>query len=54
MSQVFALMIIGFVFASIVLLIKIKSRTLQILKTKELNNEENPLEKDYQFIKGLY
>jgi len=23
-------------------------------KSKEINNSENPLEKDYQFIKGLY
>ena len=54
MTQTFVLMIIIFVFASIVLLIKIKSTTLQILKAKELNNEENKLEKDYEFIKGLY
>ncbi len=54
MAQIFALMIIGFVFASIILLIKIKSTTLQILKSKELNNEENEFEKKYQFIKGLF
>lgn len=54
MTQFFTIMIIVFVFASIVFLIKIKSTTLQILKTKELNNEENKLEKNYEFIKGLF
>lgn len=54
MTQLFAFMVIGFVLASIILIIKIKSTTLQILKSKELNNKENTLEKDYQFIKGLY
>lgn len=54
MTQFFALMIIIFVFASIVFLMKITLITLQILKTKELNNEANKLEKDYQFIKGLF
>lgn len=54
MTQFFAIMIIIFVFASIIFLIKIKSTTLQILKSKELNNEENKLEKNYEFIKGLF
>jgi hypothetical protein len=54
MTQFFAIIIIAFVFASIVFLIKIKSTTLQILKSKELNNEENKLEKNYEFIKGLF
>lgn len=54
MTQFFALIIILFVFASIIILIKIKLTTLQILKNKELNNEENKLETTYQFIKGLF
>jgi len=54
MTAFFALMIILFVIASIVFLMKITLITLQILKTKDLNNEENKLEKNYQFIKGLY
>lgn len=54
MTTFFVTIIIFFVFASIIFLIKIKSTTLQILKSKELNNEENKLEKKYQFIKGLF
>jgi len=54
MIQVFAIMIIIFVLMAIVFMIRIKSATLQILKSKEVNNKENPLEKNYQFIKGLY
>lgn len=54
MTQVFAIMIIIFVLMAIVFMIRIKSVTLQILKSKEVNNKENPLEKNYQFIKGLY
>ena len=54
MTQIFAIIIILFVIASIVFLMKITLITLQILKTKELNNEENKLEKNYEFIKGLF
>lgn len=54
MTQVFAIMIIIFVLLAIVFMIKIKSVMLQISKSKEVNNKENPLEKNYQFIKGLY
>ncbi|HOZ75145.1 MAG TPA: hypothetical protein PLS51_04680 [Flavobacterium sp.] len=54
MIQVFAIMVIVFVALSIFFIMKIKSTTLKIIKTKELNNEENKLEKNYQFIKGLY
>jgi hypothetical protein len=54
MTQIFAIMIILFVFFSVVFLMKIETTTLKILKNKELNNEENKLEKNYQFIKGLY
>jgi hypothetical protein len=54
MTQIFAIMIILFVLFSVVFLMKIKTTTLKILKNKELNNEENKLEKNYQFIKGLY
>lgn len=35
-------------------MIKIKNVTVKLTKTKEVNNEENKLEKKYQFIKGLY
>jgi hypothetical protein len=54
MTQVLAIMIIIFVLLSVVFMIRIMGVTLQITKTKELNNQENPLEKHYQFIKGLY
>ncbi|PKB18355.1 hypothetical protein [Flavobacterium sp. 5] len=54
MIQVLAIMIIVFVLLAIVFMIKIKITAMQILKSKELNNQENPLDKDYQFIKGLY
>ncbi len=54
MVQVFAIMIIIFVFFSILFMIKIKNTTLKLTKSKELNNEENKLEKKYQFIKGLF
>lgn len=54
MTQVLAVMIIIFVALSIVFMIKIKNITMQIVKSKEVNNEENKLEKKYQFIKGLY
>ena len=54
MTQVFSIMILIFVLLAIVFLIKIKSVTLQLIKSKEVNKKENPLEKDYQFIKGLY
>lgn len=54
MTQVFAIMIILFVLMAIVFMIRIKSITLQISKSKEVNNKENPLEKKYQFIRGLY
>jgi len=54
MTQILAIMIIVFVVLSIVFMMKIKSTTLKIVKSKELNNEENKLEKKYQFIKGLF
>nr|WP_315175443.1 hypothetical protein [uncultured Flavobacterium sp.] len=54
MTQVLAIMIIVFVALSIVFLLKIKNTSLKISKSKELNNEENKLEKNYQFIKGLF
>lgn len=54
MIQVFVIMILIFVFMSIYFMIKIKNTTVKITKNKELNNQENKLEKDYQFIKGLY
>ncbi|CAD0005124.1 hypothetical protein [Flavobacterium chungangense] len=54
MTQVFSIMILIFVLLAIVFLIKIKSVALQLVKSKEVNNQENQLEKNYQFIKGLY
>lgn len=54
MTQVLALMILLFTGFSIVFLINIKILALKLTKTKEINNSENPLETDYQFIKGLY
>jgi len=54
MIQVFAIMIILFVLLSLVFLIKIKNVATRLMKTKEINNQENPLEEKYQFIKGLF
>lgn len=54
MIQVLVIMIISFVFFSIYFLIKIKSISMKLIKSKELNNVDNKLEKKYQFIKGLY
>lgn len=54
MTQVLALMVLIFIGFSIVFLINIIITTLKLSKSKEINNSENPLEKDYQFIKGLY
>lgn len=54
MIQVLAIMVILFIGLSIFFMMKIKATTLKIVKNKGLNNEENKLEKNYQFIKGLY
>lgn len=54
MIQVFAIMIILFVVLSVVFLIKIKKVATRLMKTKEINNQENPLDEKYQFIKGLF
>ncbi len=54
MIQILAIMIIIFVALSIVFMIKIKNTATRLVKSKEVNNQENPFEKDYQFIKGLY
>jgi len=54
MTQVLVIMILIFVFLSMYFMIKIKNITVKLTKSKELNNEENKLEKKYQFIKGLF
>ena len=54
MIQVFAIRIILFVVLSVVFLIKIKNVATRLMKTKEINNQENPLDEKYQFIKGLF
>ncbi|MNK34123.1 hypothetical protein D3C87_526240 [compost metagenome] len=54
MTQTLAIMIVLFVFIAIANLIKINIMALRLLKDKDINNKENPLEKEYQFIKGLY
>ncbi len=54
MTQVFAIIVILFVFFSVFFMIKIKNTAIKITKSKELNNEENKLEKKYQFVKGLF
>lgn len=54
MIQVFAIMVLFFIVMSIYFMIKIKNTMVKITKTKEVNNQENKFEKDYQFIKGLY
>lgn len=54
MTQIFAIMIIFFIMLSIFYMIKIRNIANRMTKSKELSKKENPLEKDYQFIKGLY
>lgn len=54
MTQIFAIMVVVFVFLSVYFMIKIKNTAVKLTKSAELNNEENKLEKKYQFIKGLY
>lgn len=48
------LLMIVMVGIAIVNIIRINMLALQIIKSKEINNCENPMEKKYQFIKGLY
>jgi len=36
------------------LLLDLNGLALKVQKSKELHREKNPLEKKYQFIKGLY
>lgn len=54
MVAVFGIMIALFIVLAVINLVKINILALQIIKDKELNNQENPKEKKYQFIKGLY
>ncbi|WP_306350732.1 hypothetical protein [Flavobacterium sp. '19STA2R22 D10 B1'] len=54
MVQTLAIMIVIFVLLSVVYVVKINIMALRLTKEKEINNKINPLEKDYQFIKGLY
>lgn len=54
MIKVLAVMIVLFVFFSVYFMIKIKNTSVKLTKSKEVNNEDNKLEKNYQFIKGLY
>lgn len=48
------LLLVALFFTSLKFLIDIHAMTLKICKNKELNLQKNNLEKDYQFIKGLY
>lgn len=41
-------------FTAIKYLIDINTLALRICKNKELNQQKNHLEENYQFIKGLY
>lgn len=51
----FAIITIGYLVAVIVTqFVVISSRMSSLNKTDELINEENPLERKYQIIKGLY
>ena len=54
MIQVFVIMVVLFVVLSVVFLIKIKNVATRLMKSNEINNQENPLEEKYQFIKGLF
>ncbi len=54
MIQTLVIMILLLVVLSIVFLIKIKNKSLQITKNQEVNKQENLFEKKYQFIKGLF
>lgn len=54
MTTALVIMIVVMVAIAVVNVIKINMLALQVIKEKEINNTENPLEKNYQFIKGLY
>jgi uncharacterized membrane protein len=54
MTHVLVIMILLFVFLSVFFMIKIKNTSVRLTKNKEINNEENKLEKKYEFIRGLY
>lgn len=54
MTQVLAIMILFFIFLSIIFMIKIKNSTIKLTKNKEINKQENKFEKKYLFIKGLF
>ena len=51
MTQVLVIMLLIFVFLSVILIIKIKNAAVRLTKTKELNNEENKLEKSINSLK---
>lgn len=54
MTTVLVIMIVVMAAIVVVNVIKISMLALQVIKDKETNNRENPLERNYQFIKGLY
>lgn len=54
MTTILIAVILGMIAYIIKALIDINALVLQIIKDKEVNKIPNELEKNYQFIKGLY
>lgn len=54
MITFFVVLMVLLIFMAIKYMIDINTLALRISKSKELNQEENQLEKKYQFIKGLF
>jgi hypothetical protein len=54
MTSILIAVILGMIAYIIKALIDINALVLQIIKDKEVNKIPNELEKNYQFIKGLY
>lgn len=46
--------LVSLAFIAISKLIEMNNLTLRIKKDKDVNNKPNNLDKDYQFIKGLF
>jgi len=54
MNTLLITVVIGLIFIITKMIIDIYSLFLFIRKDKEITKQPNELEKDYQFIKGLY
>lgn len=54
MNSILIVIILGMIAYIIKALIDINSLALQFIKDKEVTKIQNEMEKNYQFIKGLY